>query len=363
MFPALGLAILLFHSQASTFVIQGSHTHRITQSTSTKIFDGVDCVEGPFDEANLILAEYWGKQPLLIRNAFDSAELLSDPNVIFELACYDGDNDAEMNTGESARIIQQASPDKLESYSLELGPFQREYVDGLVENGPNWSLLVNDVDRYMPQVSDWLDTKFSFLPRWRRDDAQVSVATKGGGIGPHVDNYDVFLVQSRGKRSWLVGNDKLSAAAERKALVPDIAVSIVRGNYDYSELLLEPGDVLYLPPRVVHWGTSLSDHCMTISVGSRAPSAAELVSRVAEAMLDSVAEPATRRYTDKNLLKEKTTKGPSLSKKVKDSMRNLVLGAVNNVLDDEVVFDELVGRLVTESKRLSYRCTSSMGRC
>jgi 50S ribosomal protein L16 3-hydroxylase len=138
------------------------------------------------------------------------------------------------------------------------------------------------------------------------------------------------------------------------ALVPDISVSILKGDYDYSELLLEPGDVLYLPPRVVHWGTSLSDDCMTISVGSRAPSAAELVARVAETMIDSVAAPVTMRYADENLLKENTTKGASLNKKVKDSMRNLVLRAVNDVLDDEVVFDELVGRLVTEPKRLPY---------
>jgi 50S ribosomal protein L16 3-hydroxylase len=351
MFATAWLVILLYHSPASTFVIQDSY--RITQSTqiSASVRRSVDCVEGPF-EANL-LTEYWGRQPLLIRNAFDPTEILNEPTEIFELACYDGDNDAEMNTGQSARIIQ-FSPGVLDSYSLELGPFQREYIDQLGKNGFRWSLLVNDVDRYMPEVSDWMDKEFRFLPRWRRDDAQISVASKGGGIGPHVDNYDVFLVQSRGKRSWLVGNDKLTAAAERMALVPDISVSILKGDYDYSELLLEPGDVLYLPPRVVHWGTSLSDDCMTISVGSRAPSAAELVARVAEAMLDSVAEPVTMRYADENLLKENTTKGASLNKKVKDSMRNLVLRAVNDVLDDEVVFDELVGRLVTEPKRLPY---------
>lgn len=335
------------------FIVQESY--RITQTTQFSASSTVDCVQGPFDTS--LLTDYWGRQPLLIRNAFDSTDLLNEEiwpsrDTLVELACHE-DNDEELNTGESARIIQ-FSPNKLDSYTLELGPFTKEHVDQLGEDGRKWSLVVNDVDRWLPELSDWVDEAFSFLPRWRRDDAQVSLAPEGGGIGPHVDNYDVFLIQSSGRRSWLVGHDKLNVAAERQALVPDISVSILSGDYDYSELVLEEGDVLYLPPRVIHWGSAFSDNCMTLSVGCRAPSAAELTTRVAETVLDSVSEPIVKRYTDENLLKEESVKGPSLNKTVKDSMKSLVLGAVHDILDNEVLFDEIVGRLVTESKRLPY---------
>ena len=305
----------------------------------------------------MLLEDFWGQEPLLIRDAFDSTELLQQEkwplwDTIVELACQDN-ADAELNTGESARIIQHY-PDQLDSYTLQLGPFEERYIQALDSDDCKWTLLVNDVDRWMPELSYWMDEEFSFLPRWRRDDAQVSIAPFGGGIGPHVDNYDVFLIQACGKRKWRVGHDKMNAATERHALVPDISVSILQGDFEYSEYVLEEGDVLYLPPRVVHWGTSVSNDCMTISVGCRAPSAAELTARVAETMLESVSEPVVKRYTDENLLKEAPSGGPSLTKSVKESMKKLILDAVQDVLENDAAFDEIVGRLVTESKRLPY---------
>lgn len=340
---------------ASAFV--GHHYHN--RSPQTGIFASVvvDTVEGPFDAS--LLENYWQRQPLLIRHAFDSDKLQGDGSwpasweSIIELACHD-DADAEFNTGESARLIRHV-PNQLETYTLELGPFEREYIDSVIENESDkvWTLLVNDVDRFMPDLSDFIDEEFDFLPRWQRDDAQVSIAPEKGGIGPHVDNYDVFLVQAQGRRNWLVGKETMTAEEERKDLVDGIQVSILQGNYEFSEVVLGEGDALYLPPRIVHWGTSLSDNCMTISVACRAPSAAELTARVAETMLDSVSEPIVKRYTNVNLLKQQRD-GPSLNENVKNSIKRLVLGAVENVLDDEAVFDEIVGRLVTESKRLSY---------
>ena len=331
------------------FVIQRSH--RIT----VKLAADVESVEGPFDVS--LMQDFWGRRPLLIRQAFDSTDLMNQEiwpswENIVELACHQ-DNDEEIYTGESARIIQHV-PNQLESYTLELGPFDKTHVQQVGNDGRKWTLLVNDVDRYMPELSYWVDEEFGFLPRWRRDDAQVSIAPQDGGIGPHVDNYDVFLVQASGSRSWLVGHDKMNAAAERQALVPDISVSILRGDFECSEFRLDAGDVLYLPPRVVHWGTAVSNDCMTISVGCRAPSAAEITSRVAETMLELLSEPVVKRYTDEDLLKEERSRGPSLKQDVKDSMKTLVLGAVRDVLNDDVAFDEIVGKLVTESKRLPY---------
>jgi len=111
---------------------------------------------------------------------------------------------------------------------------------------------------------------------------------------------------------------------------------------------------LYLPPRTVHWGTAMTDSCMTLSVGCRAPSAAELVARMAENMVDSVSETVVRRYTDTNLLSEPWNSGPSVTDAVKDSMKKLVLDAVRGLLDDTLVWDEIVGKLATEPKRLPY---------
>lgn len=319
----------------------------------------MDTVQGPFDA--LLLKDYWGRRPLLIQQAFSNTQELLEDEIwplwgdIVQLASHK-DADQEFNTGESARLIT-CSLNDLDSYTLELGPISKMDIESLKNNNNNnttWTLLVNDVDRFWPPLHDWMEDEFTFLPRWRRDDAQVSIAPSDGGIGPHVDNYDVFLIQATGRRLWRVGHTPLNAAQERHDLISGINVSILAGNYTYSEFVLEAGDVLYLPPRVVHWGTSLSEKCMTISVGCRAPSAAELTARVAETMLDSVSEPIVKRYTDKDLLQRSREEGPSLNKAVKDSMKQLVLDAVQDVLNDALAFDELVGRLVTESKRLPH---------
>ncbi|OEU07303.1 Clavaminate synthase-like protein, partial [Fragilariopsis cylindrus CCMP1102] len=154
------------------------------------------------------------------------------------------------------------------------------------------TLLVNDVDRWFPKLSQWMDRRFnnaadgagSVLPsRWRRDDAQISLSYKSGGIGPHVDDYDVFLIQVEGERTWDVLWDDNSD--ER---VSPFLQTLQQQRYDHktatklTRLHLRPGDCLYLPPRVLHCGTAISSEssnggCMTLSVGCRAPSALELV--------------------------------------------------------------------------------------
>jgi 50S ribosomal protein L16 3-hydroxylase len=184
----------------------------------------VDEVEGPF-HASLLLG-YWGHKPLLIRNAFDASTLVSQGiwpswNDIVKLACPeqqqgddDDDDDMLFHSGDSARMIQH-TPGKLDSFTLDVGPFEKDCMDSVIhrddfddddEAPTKWTLLVNDVDRYIPSLSHWIEDEFGFLPRWRRDDAQVSIAHTGGGIGPHVDNYDVFLAQGSGQRSWQVGS-------------------------------------------------------------------------------------------------------------------------------------------------------------
>jgi 50S ribosomal protein L16 3-hydroxylase len=200
-----------------------------------------------------------------------------------------------------------------------------------------------------------MDKTFSFLPRWRRDDAQVSLANQGGGIGPHVDNYDVFLIQTLGKRQWHVGCHPLSAQSEHDMTIPGIPVRILsrwdEQQEDVISFLLEPGDVLYLPPRYPHWGIATTNRCMTLSVGCHAPSAADLVAQVAERMVNRLTTSAVSRYQDLDLIVQSPNHMNEITKAVKDDMKSLVLNAVQDLLDDDDSWDELVGSLVTAPKR------------
>lgn len=345
-----------------TMMLTGSTTNPKGNSILREIY-------GPFDES--MLEMYWGRYPLLIRGAFDPADATTESwpswEEIVSLACYnenDDDNEVdEYESGEMARLITHI-PGQVNSFDVELGPFYKDALQSIMKNDTaekKWTILVNDVDHFIPAVSFWMNQKFSFLPRWRRDDAQISLAGIGGGIGPHVDNYDVFLVQTSGKRKWVVLVDEMLPAQEEKdLLVPDIPVSILQldqQKFSMTEVILQEGDMLYLPPRVVHWGTATTCDCMTLSVGCRAPSAAELLARVAETVQQSLHITAVKRYTDPNLIQwarqESHLNSPSLSSFIKDSMKELVQNAIEHVLEDEAVWDSLIGGITTETVRYS----------
>lgn len=306
---------------------------------------------------------WWGVQPLLIKGAFDSDVVKSEggwPSLddTIELAC---DEDAE------SRLITY-SPD--EGYVIELGPFEEYDVRGLLadnkSNSLAWTLLVNDVDRFFPAVSDWIDENFSFIPHWRRDDGQISIASKNGGIGLHVDNYDVFLVQTAGKREWKVGTSLISIEEEYSFLIPGLDVrvldleqmEITKPNFQLESFVLEAGDVLYIPPRVPHWGTALSDDCATFSVGCRAPSGADLIARVAESFGSCLNGNVIRRYEDNDLVEEcrsnkKYSKG-EITRNAKEKMKSLIRDSVEELLGNDEDFDEWLGSIITEPKRLRH---------
>lgn len=362
-----------------------------SEQSGTAVAEIVAELEGAFYVSQL--KGYWGERPLVLRNAFGDEPSWPSWNDIVQLSCWNNDEDdtlENVQSGESARLIQHI-PGKLETFDLDLGPFDLHFLEDIMSStkkknkkkrfeledfetdvssettkkDKKWTLVLNDVDRWRPALADWMDRSFPFLPRWRRDDAQISLAAVGGGIGPHVDNYDVFLIQISGQREWLVGS-KLSLAEEREKLVPDISVSILQldSNCDNNapattttKLLLNAGDMLYLPPRVVHWGTAVTDDCMTLSVGCRAPSAADLVARVAESVQMSVQPTAVERYKDdEDFLVDNNNDRvarPSLSAAVKETMKDLVRNAVENLLQDDAAWDELVGKMTTEALRFS----------
>jgi 50S ribosomal protein L16 3-hydroxylase len=201
------------------------------------------------------LAEYWQKKPLLIRGAIPNFTGLMSPNDLAGLACED---DVQ------ARIIQQ----KNAKWSVKSSPFDEAVFAKLPKK--DWALLVQGVNHYLPEAADLL-AQFNFIPHARLDDLMVSYAPAGGGVGAHVDSYDVFLLQGTGKRRW-----KISAQADL-SLVEGAPLKILNNFVSEQEWLLEAGDMLYLPPQIAHWGISESDDCMTYSIGFRAPMLDELM--------------------------------------------------------------------------------------
>ncbi|KJV33869.1 cupin domain-containing protein [Luteibacter yeojuensis] len=226
------------------------------------------------------LRDYWQKRPLLIRNAFPGFEAPIEPNDLAGLAC---------EQGVLARLI--IHDEKRGKWTVKTGPFDEAEFGKTPKR--DWTLLVQDVDKWDTDVAALLDT-FRFLPTWRVDDIMVSYAEDGGGVGAHVDQYDVFLLQGLGQRHWAISNDPDAPLAFRD----DVELKQLKTFEPTHEWLLEPGDMLYLPPGVPHDGVALGD-CMTFSVGMRAPSQAELTGDLADFLADRM--PEELRYTDADL--------------------------------------------------------------
>lgn len=232
------------------------------------------------------MRDYWGKRPLLIRELLpaEEASAILSPDELAGVACEDG---------VEGRIICESGLGDNGPWTLLHGPFDVEDFAHLPEGG--WTLLVNEMNIVVPQVAALLDEGLASVPRWRRDDVMVSYAADGGGIGAHVDNYDVFLIQGRGRRRWCI-EQRLRPAAEER-LEPGLSVRVLRDFEPDASWELEAGDCLYLPPRVPHRGVALGEECMTLSVGYRAPGKGELLRGVADWAAEACAEDATFRDT------------------------------------------------------------------
>lgn len=222
------------------------------------------------------LAEYWQQKPLLIKGASHNYEHVLTADELAGMACEE-QVESRLITEQSGRWI------------LENGPLDESRFAELPET--NWTLLVQSVDQWLPDVRDILD-EFDFLPSWRLDDVMISYATPGGGVGPHFDYYDVFLLQTRGMRRWKLGQE----CNQNTALLKDQPLRLLKEFEQSQEFELVPGDMLYIPAGVAHWGTGLDDECMTWSIGFRAPSAKELLTGAIERLADNL--PDELRYRD-----------------------------------------------------------------
>jgi len=222
------------------------------------------------------LDEYWQKKPLLIRQAFAD---FKTPISADELAGLSLEEDI------ASRIIKESEPGQ---FMLAHGPFEESIYSEL--GTANWSLLVSDIDKHLPDLAAWL-TPFQFLPAWRIDDLMISFAPDGASVGAHVDQYDVFLLQGSGTRRWHYdsGVTALKESAENTEL------RIIDSYQPDNTADLIAGDMLYLPPGVAHHGIAVGDDCTTWSIGFRAPSHASIVNEFATQLIEGFAQ---ARYQD-----------------------------------------------------------------
>ena len=222
------------------------------------------------------LRDYWQQKPLLIKNPWREWINPLEPDELAGLACEDGI--------EARLIVQQRS-----KWLLEHGPLPEQRFAKLPKK--NWTLLVQAVDHYVPEVAELLD-EFRFIPNWRIDDVMVSYAADGGGVGAHFDQYDVFLIQGLGKRLWQVG----AVCDHATPLLPHDELRLLKDFSAEQEWLLEPGDILYLPPRYAHNGVAIGTDCMTYSIGFRAPARSELLAHFCDDVLSNLND--DDRFTD-----------------------------------------------------------------
>ncbi|MFA9440534.1 JmjC domain-containing protein [Uliginosibacterium sp. sgz301328] len=268
------------------------------------------------------LAEYWQKKPLLVRQAVPGFTGLVSAEEVRELAA---DEDVE------SRLV---SRDGHGRWQIARGPLGRRDIP---RRGP-WTVLVQGLNLVVPEA-DALLRRFNFLPYTRLDDLMVSHASDGGGVGPHFDSYDVFLLQGMGKRHWRI------SAQRDLSLVEDAPLKILRHFKPSQEWVLEPGDMLYLPPRYAHDGIAIGE-CQTYSIGFRAPSAQEIVTEFLAFLQEDVNEKGM--YTDPD---QAPVKHPA-------QIQTNMIGQVSDMLasirwNDEKVA-RFIGRYMSEPKPHVY---------
>ncbi|MFZ9429312.1 MAG: JmjC domain-containing protein [Burkholderiaceae bacterium] len=235
--------------------------------------------------AQQFMKRHWQRRPLLVRQAWPGVEPPVSRPALFELCAQE---DVE------SRCIEQGRDG---GWRLRHGPLQRRQLPPLSRVG--WTLLVQGLDLHSDAAHSMMKA-FDFIPRVRLDDLMLSWASDGGGVGPHLDSYDVFLLQVHGQRRWRVG------PPGDTRLVPGLPLRILANFEPQEEWLLEPGDMLYLPPGWGHEGVAVGGDCMTASIGFRAPTAGELANALLQRLADEIEDGGAawprRRFADRGRL-------------------------------------------------------------
>ena len=280
-----------------------------------------------FDSFEFI-QQYWQKKPCLIRQAIPGFQSPLTPEELAGLACEE-----EIHS----RLVIEKDADR-PCWSVSYGPFKEE--DFLSLPASHYSLLVSECEKWIPEFADLLD-QFRFIPDWRIDDLMVSYAPSGGSVGPHSDEYDVFLLQAQGSRKWLYSDERVN----QPALIPDIDLAIMQDFEADQEEVLLPGDMLYLPPGIAHHGVAV-DSCMTISIGFRAPTAIEVFESFA---LEAGRQKSTsKRYSDPDL--QTNRHFAEITQAEIDRFKAMILSVIDQ---PEIVWIDSVGKHLSDCSFVS----------
>ena len=288
------------------------------------------------------MRRHWQKKPLLIRQAIPGFRPILSRSALFDLASQE--------TVESRLIVR-----KPQGWALKQGPFKRSALPPFKQSG--WTLLVQGVDQHDDAVHELLK-RFRFVPDARLDDLMISWASEGGGVGPHFDSYDVFLLQASGQRRWRIGRQK------DLTLQPDVPLKILQNFEPEEEHVLEAGDMLYLPPRWAHDGDALGEDCMTYSIGFRAPQRGGLAGELLQRMADELDDETLYRDPTQAATAHPGAMPEGLEAFAVDALQRLLaerqslacaLGEVMTEPKPRIFFDEAQGHWVAGAVRLDRR--------
>lgn len=265
------------------------------------------------------LNEYWQKKPLLIKGGFKH---FVDPLTADELAGLALEEEIE------SRIVSCAN----QQWDLQTGPFE----DFSIFGDKDWTLLVQAVDHWHPQAAKLLDP-FRFIPNWRIDDLMVSFSAPGGGVGPHLDQYDVFIIQGEGKRHWRVGMPDPSL----QQLCPHPRLLQISPFNACIDVITESGDILYIPPGCPHEGISI-ENSLNYSVGFRAPAQKDLLTGLADYLIDH--DISGQRFTDPERNSAQSVGA------ISDTDLNKVQQLLQQLVSDSSILPHWFGSLITRAK-------------
>jgi 50S ribosomal protein L16 3-hydroxylase len=267
------------------------------------------------------MRRHWQKKPLLVRRALPEVAPPLARSELFALAAREG---------VESRLVEKRAA----GWTLRHGPFARRQLPPL--NQAAWTLLVQGVDLHVDAAHELL-ARFRFAPEARLDDLMISYATDGGGVGPHFDSYDVFLLQVQGQRRWRIG--RMADAT----LQPDVPLKILAAFEPEQEFLLSAGDMLYLPPRWAHDGVAVGE-CMTCSIGFRAPHRTEAGREVLQRLLDEDPPDVDALYRDASQI---ATSAPG---RIPAALQAFAIDAVARLVGDPDALSRALGEWLSEPK-------------
>ena len=285
------------------------------------------------------MRHYWQKKPLLIRGAIPGFKAVLTRSALFALA--------QRDEVESRLVVQSGPKNLARSWTLRRGPFGRKSLPPLAQKA--WSLLVQGVNLYDAKAHDLME-KFSFIPRVRLDDLMISYASDQGGVGPHFDSYDVFLLQAQGVRRWRIAQDT------DHTLVKGAELKILARFKPEQEWDLEPGDMLYLPPSYAHEGVAKGE-CMTYSIGFKSPRGVALAQEVMACMADCGEGPTASSAFYSDPAQTASVNSGEIPK----ALQNFAYQNYQRLALDERLFQRALGETLTEPKHHVWFQASMQG--